>query len=118
MPWLVEFYEEEDGSRPVEEFLESLPLNDRARLDQRIQLLKEFGPTLDDPYTSQVEGKLRELKAQVGRTHYRILYYGDPQRTFILLHALIKRTEKLAEQDIAIARKRMQKRWQGEQKGK
>jgi hypothetical protein len=38
--------------------LDALPLRDRAKLDQRIHLLREFGPLLDDPYSSQGAGDL------------------------------------------------------------
>ncbi len=58
MPWRVDFYQAEDGSRPLADFLDALPLRDRAKLDQRIHLLREFGPLLDDPYSSQGAGDL------------------------------------------------------------
>lgn len=115
MAWRVDFYEE-GGKRPVEEFLNALPVKDRAKIAQHIQLLQEFGPLLDAPYTSQVEGKLRELRVRVGRTHYRILYYGDPQRRFVLLHALVKRTRKLPVQDVELAKRRMEKDLQAKQR--
>ena len=45
--------------------------------------------------TCQVEGRLRELRVHLGRTLYRILYYGDSERTLVLLHAFEKRTSAL-----------------------
>jgi phage-related protein len=107
VPWRIEFYEEEDESRPVEEFLETLPAEHRAKVAQCLQLLEEFGPILDDPYSSQIKGKLRELKSHYGKAQYRILYYGDPIRSFVLLHGLRKVTGRLPEGDIEIAEKRM-----------
>jgi phage-related protein len=38
---------------------------------------------------------------------YRILYYGDARRTFVLLHAFEKRTPALPAEDVALARRRM-----------
>lgn len=58
-------------------------------------MLEERGPHLPFPYSSQVEGRLRELRVHFGRTLYRILYYGDAERTFVLLHAFTKRTPRL-----------------------
>lgn len=107
MPWLVEFYEEEDESRPVKEFLELLPVAHQSKVLQYIQLLEDYGPILDDPYSSQVKGKLRELKPHYGKAQYRILYYGDPSRSFVLLHGLHKVTKKLPKGDIEIAERRM-----------
>jgi phage-related protein len=39
---------------------------------------------------------------------YRVLYVGAPNRAFVLLHALEKRTKKLPERDIKLAQKRME----------
>ncbi|MGD0693951.1 MAG: type II toxin-antitoxin system RelE/ParE family toxin [Terriglobia bacterium] len=109
MAWPVEFYEDESGGRPVEKFLEALPAGHVGKVLQVLQMLEERGPHLPFPYSSQVEGKLRELRVHYGRTLYRILYYGDPQRTFVLLHAFEKRTQALPTEDVELARKRMTK---------
>ena len=114
MPWPVEFYEEDDGTAPVEEFLARLPLAHRAKALALTHRLEEAGPALPFPYSSQVRGKLRELRTQQGKDRIRILYFGDPRRWFILLHGLIKRTDKLAEGDIVLAEQRMERhlaRW-------
>lgn len=84
--WPVEFYEDETG-RPVEEFLET--------------------PALPFPYSSQVEGKLRELRAHYGNELYRVLYYGAPDRAYVLLYAFVKRTKEISRRDIEIASQRM-----------
>ena len=107
MDWPVEFYEDESGGRPVEEFLKALPAGHLGKVLQVLQMLEERGPLLPFPYSSQVEGRLRELRVHYGRALYRILYYGDAQRTFVLLHTFEKRTQALPAEDVALARKRM-----------
>ncbi|HLK32701.1 MAG TPA: type II toxin-antitoxin system RelE/ParE family toxin [Terriglobales bacterium] len=107
MAWEVEFYEDPEGGAPVEEFLENLPQEARAKALAIIRLLQEQGAILPFPYSSQVRGPLRELRTHYGREHIRILYFGDGKRVFILLHGLIKRTQKLGEGDIRIAEHRM-----------
>jgi hypothetical protein len=72
-------------------------------------MLEEWGPGIPFPYSSQVEGRLRELRVHYGRTIYRILYYGDAQRTFVLLHAFEKRSLALPEAELRVAMKRMAK---------
>ena len=109
MTWTVEFYEEENGISPVEEFLAKLPRGHRAKALAIVELLKEAGPTLPFPYSSQVRGKIRELRTQHGKDRIRILYFADKERRFILLHAFIKRTAKLSENDIGTAERRMKK---------
>jgi phage-related protein len=74
----------------------------------RIQLLREHGPSLDFPYTSQIEGRLRELRLRLGKTRYRVLYFFDDRRTCILLHGFTKNTQAVppAESRVALLRMR------------
>jgi hypothetical protein len=107
MAWQVDFYEDLLGNAPVEAFLDGLPEKQRTKLLAAIKKLEEHGPTLPFPYSSQVEGKLRELRTQMGKTRLRILYYGDANQVFQLLHGIVKDTEKLEESDIREGRTRM-----------
>jgi phage-related protein len=107
MAWTVDFYEDADGNAPVEEFLDGLPKKQRAKLLGLIGKLKEYGPTLPFPYSSQVEGKVRELRTRFGKTRLRILYFGDANQEFKLLHGVVKDTEKLEKSDIQEAKDRM-----------
>lgn len=93
----------------MREFLDGLDKRCRAKLLAIIKLLEEEGPTLPFPYSSRVRGKFRELRAHYGREIYRVLYFGAPNRTFVLLHALEKRTEKLPARDVNVAETRMRR---------
>ncbi len=106
--WMVVFYETEDGDCPVQVFLDGLDGKRRAKLLAMIRLLEEQGPTLPFPYSSQVRGKIRELRAHYGDDQYRVLYFGAPGRAFVLLHAFQKRSEQIPERDVRIATARMQ----------
>jgi hypothetical protein len=107
MAWRVDFYEEGDGNVPVEDFLNGLPKQQRAKAVALIRLLEEQGTSLPFPYSSQVQGRLRELRTRFGKTRLRILYFGDPRRTFVLLHGFVKAEEKLAPAELQIAEERM-----------
>jgi hypothetical protein len=107
--WKVDFYQEPDGAAPVEAFLEALSVERRAKALALIEELRRQGPALPFPYSSQVEGRIRELRTQYGREKIRILYFGDSRRNFILLHGLVKRTDKLKKSDITIAADNMTK---------
>lgn len=102
-PWEIEFYESDNDGCPVQDFLDGLDKPRRAKVMALIVLLGEQGPTLPFPYSSQVRGKIRELRTQYGKERYRVLYFGGPKRTVVLLHALEKGSEKLPERDIKIA---------------
>ncbi|MBI1742661.1 type II toxin-antitoxin system RelE/ParE family toxin [Candidatus Acetothermia bacterium] len=84
-----------------------IPVNHRAKVRQRVGMLAELGPTLPFPYSSQVEGGLRELRAKYGHAQYRVLYYGDRNRAFVLLHAFLKKTEESPEQERILALQRL-----------
>ncbi len=105
--WKIDFYTDEDGSFPVRVWLDSVPVEVRGKVLARIELLKTGGPTLDYPYTSQIEGKLREARLRVGKTRYRVLYFFDENRTAVLLHGFTKATAAVEEADKKIGRTRM-----------
>lgn len=79
MRWKVGFYEDADGKAPVEEFLDSLAAKQRNKLVALIEKLAEYGVDLPFPYSSQVRGKLRELRTRLGKTRLRILYSPIPR---------------------------------------
>jgi hypothetical protein len=106
----IEFFEDE-GRQPVREWLDSddVPEDVKGRVLARIDLLAQHGPTLDFPYTSQIEGKLRELRFRFGKTRYRVLYFFDDRRAGVLLNGFTKDTDTVAESDKEIGRSRMNK---------
>jgi phage-related protein len=107
--WSVEFFEDDEGGSPVQDFLDDLDKSRRAKVVAIIALLAEQGPHLPFPYSSHLRGKIRELRTQYGKDRYRVLYFGAPGRRFILLHALGKSTAKVPEGDIRVAEARIRK---------
>lgn len=96
-----------------------LPGQHRAKALALIKMLEQEGPNLPFPYSSQVGGKLRELRTQQGKDKLRILYFGDGRRVFVLLHGMVKRSSKLPEEAIRTAEARMElhsKRLEGKKK--
>lgn len=74
-------------------------------IDNQIERLALFGPNLGFPYTSQIEGELRELRCHFGNDLYRILYRRS-RNLFVLLHFLAKRSTTIPSPDIGIAQAR------------
>jgi phage-related protein len=107
MAWRVAFYEDAVGDAPVERFLDGLTEKQRAKLVGLIKMLQDYGPTLPFPYSSQVRGRIRELRTQLGKTRLRILYFADANQEFQLLHGVVKDTQKLDESDINTGERRM-----------
>jgi phage-related protein len=92
MAWHIEYYESKSGRSPVEEFINSLDANSRARTARTLDLLEEFGINLGMPYARHLEKQLWELRVRHGRNRYRIIYFLDTGQTFILLHGFTKKT--------------------------
>ncbi|SPE44553.1 Toxin-antitoxin system, toxin component, RelE family [Candidatus Sulfotelmatobacter sp. SbA7] len=107
MDWTIDFYQEPDGRAPVEQFLDSLQAEARAKVLALIQVPKVRGPSLPFPYSSQVSGRIRELRTQYGKDKIRILYFADARRVFILLHGFVKRTAKLEASELRQAEQRL-----------
>jgi len=105
----VEFYQKENGEIPTQEFLESLHPKLRAKIFREIELLKNYGPDLREPYTKPIKGKenkgLFELRIRFSSDISRVFYFSYAGNTFVLLHAFAKKTQKIPKREIDKARK-------------
>lgn len=103
------YYRDSDGREPVYDFIESLDQATHGVVDSqidRLNLLNDRVPHLPFPHSSQVERvSYASCAATNGRHHYRILYRRS-ERLLVLLHAFPKRSAKIPEGEIAIARQR------------
>jgi phage-related protein len=102
------YYRAADGSEPVCDYLRALGPERELLLKKQIQRLNELhdgSPHLPFPYSSQVDGELRELRCHAGSEHYRILYRRS-RRLVVLLHAFRKTTRSIAASDLAVAHAR------------
>lgn len=105
---IAKFYRAPDGTEPVNEFIEKQKHAVQLAIDRqidRINALDEKHPDLAFPYSSQIEGKLRELRCHYGSTLYRILYRRSKQFV-MLLHIFEKHDGPVPEADKQIARAR------------
>lgn len=103
--WPVVYYRADDGTEPVNEFIDALEPKIQVVLDNQIERIALFGPRLPFPHSSQVLGALRELRCHYGNTLYRILYQRS-DNLFVLLHIFEKRSGAISEPDKQIARDR------------
>ncbi|MDO9485004.1 MAG: type II toxin-antitoxin system RelE/ParE family toxin [Actinomycetota bacterium] len=71
-----------------------------------VDLLAERGVLLSEPYTKQLDGKLRELRFALGRQAIRITYWIAPGRRIILLTVFAKTKDRDRGQ-VARAKKAM-----------
>ena len=109
MAYDVEFYQKENVEIPLLDFLESLPPKLRAKTFREIELLKEHGPNLREPYTKAIKGTdnrgIFELRVKFSTDISRVLYFSYTGRAFVLLHGFVKKTNSTHSREIDKARK-------------
>ena len=101
--WQIHFYEDHRGNSPVLDFINSLSSKDKAKVNNTLRLLEEFGTNLGMPHARRIEGRLWELRPGDNRLFY-CLYM---KQKFVILHGFRKQSMKTPEKEIAIALRRM-----------
>ena len=103
MPWGVVELEPE-----VVSWLDSLTENQFGQVERYIDLLADQGVHLSEPFTRQLDGKLRELRFYLDRQPTRISYYIATGRIIVLLTVFTK-TRSRERAEIDRARRAMQR---------
>jgi len=108
MDWQLIFYINEEGNEPVKDFILEQPDGAIAEILHVFKLLRQFNITLGMPYVRKIDKSgVRELRIKHGSDIYRIFFFAYTGRKFILLHALLKKEDKIAESDKKLAIQRM-----------
>src|SRR5690349_5849559 len=92
--WSVVFYVEDNGSRPIREFLVSLDRKTQARFDWSIEQLRVRNTHAGEPLVRHLEGKIWELRRESDTNIYRLLYAFLSGRRILFLHGFQKKTQK------------------------
>lgn len=87
----------------VRAWLEALPPIEFGRVAFYIDLLEDQGASLGEPYTKQLDGKLRELRFYLDRQAMRITYWIASGRRIILLTVFAK-TARREQREVDRAR--------------
>jgi phage-related protein len=103
----VKFYRSEAGKEPVRDFLRALATGDRRITGSDIKLV-QFGWPLGMPLVRKLHRNLWEVRSVVSDGIVRILFtvHGDHM---VLLHALVKKSQKLPSADLKLALTRLRK---------
>ncbi len=110
MEWTIEYYQTGDGKCPINEFIDLLPAESKAKYVFIADLLGEYGLRVKEPYVKPITGsrKLFEIRIKDSSNIHRIFYFAYTGRKLVLLHGFTKKTEKTPGREIAIAEKRME----------
>ena len=74
----------------VRDWLEALPTSEFATAAFYVDLVADRGPLLGEPYTRQLDGKLRELRFHLDGRSVQVTYWIAPGRRIVLLTVFVK----------------------------
>ena len=101
----VDFYDLPDGSKPVDDFLDSLDDKLAAKTLRTISLLEGSGNQLGMPFSKHLEDGIFELRTEQGSDITRVLYFFVVGSKAILTHGFVKKTQKTPPGEIERAKK-------------
>ena len=107
-PIEVLYYQDDDGTVPIKEWLDGLGAEPRARCVVRLDMLQEHGSGLRRPIAENIGGGLYELRVRVGRVNLRMLYFFHGRAAAVVSHGFSKE-RKIPPREIAAALGRMRK---------
>ena len=99
------FYDLPDGTEPALEFIKSLDIKMRAKIEKSIFLLQQVGPELRLPYSEYLEDGIFEIRAKQGSNITRVLYFFFVGKKIILTNGFVKKTRKTPKEQLALAKK-------------
>lgn len=104
----IEFYQRENDTIPVLEFMKSLDKKMMAKAYHEIELLEQFGSTLREPHVKPIKGHknkgLYELRIKHSSDISRIFFFCYKNDKFVLLHGFVKKTAKIPKREIERAK--------------
>jgi phage-related protein len=108
MDWDVIFYRDNEGNEPVKDFVLSQSHGAIAEILHVFKLLRQFNIGLRMPHVRKVDKSgIRELRIKHGSDIYRIFFFACTGPQFVLLHAILKKEDKIPESDKKLAIQRM-----------
>lgn len=84
------FFCEEDGSAPLIDWLDTLPVKALAKCRVRIERLKELGHELRRPEADLLRDGIYELRVGMRGINYRMLYFFHGDVAAVLSHGITK----------------------------
>ncbi len=108
MDWRIVYYRESSGRSPIEGFIDKLAQDEQVDVAVGMDMLRSHGLSLARPWVAPLGKGLWELRLR-SRRQLRILYFLHTGRTFVFLHAFVKKTREVPQSEIQIATRRMNK---------
>jgi phage-related protein len=103
--WNIVYYETAKEECPVEDFINSRSIKNRAKILNWLEQLEAQGPNLPRSYADLIEDGIHELRIKLSGEQIRIIYFFCYREFIILTHAFRKNTDKVPKTEIEKAKK-------------
>jgi phage-related protein len=100
------FYETPGGNQPVRDWIKGLSLEDRQRVGRDVQKV-EYGWPIGMPYCRSLGNGPWEVRSDLTDGKIARVIFCIIRGRMVLLHSLIKKTQKTPARDLELALKRM-----------
>jgi phage-related protein len=101
----VVFYTTTAGNEPVREWLKTLPKNARRIIGEDIKVVQDNWP-IGMPLVRNLGKKLWEIRSVIPNGIARV-FFVTKENHMVLLHGIVKKSQKAPQQDLELARHRM-----------
>jgi phage-related protein len=101
----AKFYKTDAGNEPAREWLLSLSQEDKKTIGEDIKTV-QFGWPIGMPVSRKVSKDLWEVRSSLHNKIARVIFTVTGS-TIVLLHGFIKKTQKLPQKDLEIAKRRL-----------
>ena len=103
----IEFYAKANGRSPIVEDIQKLSVKDRAKVLGCLQHIEEIGFSYHRVVFRQIRGKLWEIKINLESGGFRLFYVTLNIYTLMVLHCYKKKSQKIPQNELEMAEKRM-----------
>ena len=99
----IEFYKKTNGRCPFIKYLKGQSIKTQDKITIYLHNLAIQQIFRQEPYSSQLSGKIRELKIETENKAHRIIYFMMIGKKIIILNAFSKKTKKTPRNEIVKA---------------
>jgi phage-related protein len=87
---------------PAYDFIESLPEKMQNKVYRSIDLLREFGHRLPEPYCKKIKGThdLKELRVKLATDICRLFYFHHKGKVYVVTSGYVKKKDKTDKEEI------------------
>lgn len=101
-PVEVVYYQEDDETVPMKEWMESIRSQPKHRTKciEWIGLLRDFGHDLRRPTADYLRDHIYELRVRIQKIQYRMLYFFHGRTRAVITHGITKQSDKVPPKEI------------------